>query len=76
MLLEVRKMGDGIKVLVGALVGALAVLLLVGTFSGGGMGSMMGGGVFGMFLGLVFWVAGLALIAALVVWMVREMQRR
>jgi hypothetical protein len=40
------------------------------------MGSMMGGGVFGMFLGLVFWVAGLALIAALVVWMVREMQRR
>ena len=30
-------MGDGIKVLAGALVGALVVLLLVGTFSGGGM---------------------------------------
>lgn len=73
-------MGDGIKVLVGALVGALFVLLLVGTFSGGGMmggtGQMMGGGVLRMLFGLVLWVGVLALIVALVVWIVRQIQRR
>jgi hypothetical protein len=85
--LEVRRMGDGIKVLAGALVGAFLVLLLVGPFSGGGMmggmgpmiggaGSMVGGGVLGMLFGAVFWVAVAALIFALVVWIVGQIQRR
>lgn len=56
-------MSDGIKVLLGALVGVLLTLLLVGVFSGGGMmagmgqmmsGGMMAGGLLGMFLMLLF----------------------
>lgn len=77
-------MGDGTKIILGVLVGALAALLLIWTFSGGvvgGMGSMMGGsmmggGALGMLAGLVFWLAALALIVALVVWAVRQIQRR
>ncbi len=75
-------MSDGIKVLLGALAGALLTLLLVGVFSGGGRGQMMGGGMMGggmmaggligMSLMMLFWVLGLALLAALVVWVVSQ----
>jgi hypothetical protein len=48
-------MSDILKVILGVLGGAIAVLLLIGGFSGGGMGGMgsmmsggmMGGGIFG-----------------------------
>ena len=58
-------MSDGSKVALGAVVGALVVLLLFGGFSGGmghmmggSMmgGSMMGGGVLGMLVPVVFWL--------------------
>ncbi len=82
-------MSDGIKVLLGALVGVLLTLLLVGVFSGGGMmagmgqmmgggmmsGGMMAGGLLGMFLMLLFWVLVLTLLAALVVWVVNQARR-
>lgn len=82
-------MSDGIKVLLGALVGLLLTLLLIGVFSGGGMmdgmgqmmgggmmsGGMMVGGLLGMFLMLLFWVLVLALLAALVVWVVNQARR-
>ncbi len=76
---EVRRMGDNAKVLLGALVGALAVLLLLAVLMGGGMmsmGSMMGGGMMGggMF-GMLFWVLVIALIAALILWLVSQGQR-
>ena len=50
-------MSDGLKILLGALGGAIVVLLFVSVLGGGGMmgsmgqmmsGSMMGGGLFGM----------------------------
>ena len=74
-------MSDGLKILLGALGGAIVVLLFVSVLGGGGMmgtmgqmmsGSMMGGGLFGM----LFWVLVIALIAALVVWIVNQTQRR
>jgi len=73
-------MSDGLKILLGALGGAIVVLLF-GTILGGGgmmggMGSMMGGGLFGMLFALLFWVLVIALIAALVVWIVNQTQRR
>ncbi len=70
-------MSDGIKVLLGAVVGALLTLLLVGVFSGGGMmsGGMMGGGMIGMSLMLFFWILVLALIVAAVVWVVNQARR-
>jgi uncharacterized membrane protein len=70
-------MSDGIKVLLGAVVGALLTLLLVGVFSGGGMmsGGMMAGGMIGMSLMLLFWVLVLALIVAAVVWVVNQAWR-
>ncbi len=37
---------------------------------------MMGGGMLGMLFLLMFWVLVLALIAALIVWIVRQNQRR
>ncbi|HJQ27783.1 MAG TPA: hypothetical protein VJ827_00460 [Rubrobacter sp.] len=40
-------MSEGLKVLLGALGGAILALLLAGGLSGGGMGQMMGGGVIG-----------------------------
>jgi hypothetical protein len=66
-------MSDGLKILLGALGGAILVLLFVSALGGGGM---MGGGLFGMLFGLVFWVLVIALIIALVVWIVNQTQRR
>ena len=52
-----RAMSDGLKILLGALGGAIVILLFVSVLGGGGMmgtmgqmmsGSMMGGGLFGM----------------------------
>jgi len=63
-------MSDGLKVLLGALGGAVLTLLLVGGFSVGGMGygmmggSMMGGGLFGVLFALLFWVLLLGLVSA------------
>ena len=47
-------MSDGLKILLGALGGAIVALLLAGGFSGSGMGyGMMGGGILGvLFAGL------------------------
>jgi hypothetical protein len=64
---------DGLKILLGALGGAILVLLFVSTLGGGGM---LGGGLLGMLFGLVFWVLVTALIIALVVWIVNQTQRR
>jgi len=65
-------MGDGSKVALGAVLGALVVLLLFGGFTGGMGhmmgGSMMGGGVLGMLLSGVFWLLVLVLVVAAVVW--------
>ena len=53
-------MSDGLKILLGALGGAVLALLLVGGFSGdggmmGGMGSMMSGGMMaGGLFGVLF----------------------
>jgi hypothetical protein len=82
-------MSDGLKVLLGALGGALLVLLLVGGFSGGGMGygmmggmghmmsgSMMGGGMIGALFMLLFWGLLIALIVVVVVFIVGQSQRR
>jgi uncharacterized membrane protein len=69
-------MSDGLKVLLGVLGGVIVVLLLLGVFSGGGMGNMgymMSGGMLFM---LLFWVLVIALIVALVVWIVGQSQRR
>jgi hypothetical protein len=76
-------MGDGSKVALGAVVGALVVLLLFGGFSGvmGHMmgGSMMGGGVLGMFVSVVFWllllVMLLVMLVAAVVWFIGGTRR-
>ena len=76
-------MSDGLKVLLGALARAVLALLLVGSFSSGGMGygmmggmgSMMGGGLFGTLFALLFWVLLVAVVVA-VVWVVNQAQRR
>ena len=65
-------MGDGSKVALGAVVGALVVLLLIGGFSGG-MGHMMGGsmmgvGVLGVLISSVFWLLILTLLVVAVIW--------
>jgi hypothetical protein len=88
---DVRRltMSDGLKVVLGALGGALLVLLLIGGFSGSGMGygmmggmgqmmggSMMGGGIFGMLFAGLFWLLLLALLVAVVVWIFNQTQRR
>jgi hypothetical protein len=42
-------MSDGLKILIGALIGAIVILLFGSVFGGGmmgGMGTMMGGGLF------------------------------
>jgi hypothetical protein len=60
--------GDGLKMAFGFVVGALLVLLLVGGFSGGGMGyGMMGGGALGMLFALTFWLLVVALLAAVAI---------
>src|SRR5829696_8779523 len=49
-------MSERLKVLLGALGGAILALLLVGSLSGGGMGhSKMGGGLFSPLFVLLFW---------------------
>lgn len=81
---EVKRMGDNAKVFLGAIVGALVVLLLIAVLTGGGMmgmgsmmgGGMMGGGMFGMLFMLLFWVLVIALIAALIFWLLNQGQRR
>jgi len=80
---EVKRMGDNAKVLLGAIVGALVVLLLLAILRGGGMmgmgsmmgGGMMGGGMFGILFMLLFWVLVIALIAALIFWLFNQSQR-
>jgi uncharacterized membrane protein len=78
-------MSDGLKILIGFLVGAIVVLLFVSTLGGRGMmggmghmmgGSMMGGGIFGMLFAGLFWVLLLALLVAVVVWIFNQAQRR
>lgn len=101
-------MRDNLKVLVGALGGALLVLLLFAVFAGGGTGGMgpgggmgppagagpgmgsqmmqgvnsmmgggmMGGGAAGGLFTLLFWGLVIALIAALVAWVVKGSQRQ
>jgi hypothetical protein len=74
-------MRDGVKILLGALGGAIVALLLLDSYSGGMMGqmmsgSMMGGGAFGMLFALLFWVLIVALIVALAVWIFNQAQRR
>lgn len=72
-------MRDGLKVLLGIVIGAFAAVLLVMAFGGGGMGSMMGGGMGGGMLGmlfmLLFWVLALALLVGAVVWVVGGVSR-
>jgi hypothetical protein len=83
--LEVGAMSDGLKVLLGALGGALLGLLLVAGFSGGGgmgygmmggMGHMMSGGMIGALFMLLFWGLPIVLIVVVVVWIVGQSQRR
>jgi uncharacterized membrane protein len=78
-------MSDGLKILLGALVGTIVVLLFVSTLGGGGMmgstgqvmsGSMMGGGLFGVLFALLFWAVLVALLIALVLWIVNQTQQR
>jgi uncharacterized membrane protein len=82
-------MSDGLKILLGALGGAILALLLAGGFSGSGMGygmmggmgqmmggSMMGGGLFGLLFAGLFWLLLLALLVAVVVWIFNQAQRR
>jgi hypothetical protein len=78
-------MSDGLKILLGALGGAIIVLLFVSTFGGGGKmdgmgsmmsGSMMGDGLFGILFVLLFWAVLVALLIALVLWIVNQTQQR
>ena len=74
-------MGDGLKVFLGAVIGALVTLLLVGGLFGGmGYGmmgrSMMGGGPLGVLFALTFWFLLLALLVAVVAWFLGWTQRR
>ena len=78
-------MSDSLKVVLGALVGAIVVLLFVSTLGGGSMmggmgsmmgGSMMGGGLLGMLFALLFWAALVALLIALVLWIANQTQQR
>lgn len=74
-----------LKVVLGILGAAIVVLLLFGAFGSGidpmgGMermmsGGMMGGGVIGVLLMLLFWGLTIALIVALIVWIVRQVKR-
>jgi uncharacterized membrane protein len=81
-------MSDGLKILLGALGGAILALLLAGGFSGSGMGYgmmggmgqmmggfMMGGGLFGLLFAGLFWLLLLDLLVA-VVWIFNQAQRR
>lgn len=81
-------MNDAAKVLLGVLGGLTLLLVVFPTLASlvmgggmmGGMGQMMGGGMFGSgFIGLLFmvlfWGLVIALIAAFVVWIVKQLQR-
>lgn len=74
-------MNDGMKILLGALVRVLLVLLFASFVGGGGIGQMMGGGMmggglFGMLFMLLFWVVIIALIIAFVMWVAGQSRRR
>jgi uncharacterized membrane protein len=78
-------MSDGLKILLGALGGAIVVLLFVSVLGGDGMmggigsmmsGGMMGGGLFGILFVLLFWAVLVALLIALVLWIVNQTQQR
>ena len=69
-------MSERLKILVGALGGAILALLFVRSLSGSGLGySMMGGGLFSPLLVLLFWVLVVSPVAVLVVWIVMQVQR-
>jgi hypothetical protein len=81
----VQVMSDGLKILLGALGGAIFILLLISVLGGGGMmggmgsmmsGGMMGGSLFGILFALLFWVLVIASIVGLVVWIVNQTQQR
>src|SRR5215213_7020861 len=81
----IQAMSDSLKVLLGILIGAIVVLLFVSTLGGGTMmggmgsmmgGSMMGGGLLGMQFALLFWAVLVALLVALVLWIVNQTQQR
>jgi hypothetical protein len=82
-------MSDGLKILLGALGGAVVALLLAGGFSRSGMGygimggmgqmmggSMMGGGIFGALFAGLLWILLAALVVAVVIWIFNQAQRR
>ena len=78
-------MSDGLKILLGALGGAIVVLFFVSVLGGGGLmgtmgqmmsGSMMGGGLFGILFALLFWAVLVALLIAIVLWIVNQTQQR
>ena len=80
-------MSDGLKVLLGALVGAIIVLLFVSRLGGGGMmgsmgsmmsggmmsGGMMGSGLFGILFALLFLAVLVTLLIAIVLWIVTKL---
>ena len=65
-------MSDGLKILLGALAGAIIVVLFVSTLGGSGM---MGGGLLGMLFALLFWAVLVALLVVLVLWIVNQTQQ-
>ena len=69
-------MSERLKILLGALGGAILTLLLVGSLSGGGMGHSKMGGLFSPLFVLLFWALVVTLVAVLVVWIVTQVQRR
>jgi uncharacterized membrane protein len=73
-----QAMSDSLKVLLGVLIGAIVILLFVSTLGGGTMmgGSMMGGGLLGLLFALLFWAVLVALLVALVLWIVNQTQQR
>ena len=67
-------MSEWLKILLGALGGAVFALLLLRGLSGIGMGyGMMGGGLFGVLSVVLLWVL---VVVGLVVWIVARVQRR
>jgi uncharacterized membrane protein len=65
---------EWLKILLGALGGAVFALLLLRCLSGIGMGyGMMGGGLFGVLSVVLLWVL---VVVGLVVWIVARVQRR
>ena len=75
-------MNDSIKILLGALGGAIVTLLVVSVLGRGGMmgfmmsGGEMGSGRIGGLFSPLFWGLVVALIVWLGVWVVNQAQRR